>query len=717
LALHIDTDFLVGAICADENDQTYPIKNSNDDFLWLYFYNDPYTNVVSFGKDNKKHYSEGKTNYYGNFIQLIEDENNIFSIGEYEYPIIELLRYSKLIEKLKTDFSKKTLENSDKIPTLLTFSLSINELAKQKLVDYLKTQDFNIVSYTIPLAELACRFALKNNKKKFADGNIVSFLEATNTDLHLLKLIFSTDYFLLDGKPETKQGLGIDPRKRALLKFVVNKIGTMGVLSEQEKEIEYKIMEPKTEEWLTRLDMLSNNGPIDVNESLSKTPTKRRVLIYKDKIAEFTGSDTKLILDTYNGFINRNFSQEVSAIFLIGNCFQNDIIQTKFQNLIAQDNLYIYSNKDIQNILSVYPKIDFQRYISEEERIKVKAIAEENKRVEQRELEYNQRKEQEAEEKRVIEEKEKEKNRREAQKFYYQAVEFEKKEQLQDAIANVEKALQLDPDNNECQNFLKILRDKSSELKIKTEQYKSLLNKARELEKNKDLERALNIYELAQEIFDYAEIQNKIFEVKEKIRKKEEQKEEINQLLKKTELLIDQSKLEDAKKTIKQVLEIDATHREAKTKLENINVRLQEIEIQYNTLVTAADKNFNSGDINTAESIYKEALKIKQNDKYCLGQIAMIEKKKKTLPPPPPPPPPSSTKPMSKTNNNNRATVIIPPPPPPLPLTNSKPVASNTNSAGASMPPPSPPNVPKKSSGKMGAPPPPPPPPPPNKKK
>ncbi|MDR2651037.1 MAG: hypothetical protein LBC68_01805, partial [Prevotellaceae bacterium] len=479
LALHIDIDFLVSTVCADENNLSYPIKNGNDEFLWLYFYNDPYSNIVSFGKENQKHCSEGKTNYYGNFIELIENDNNTFLIGEYEYPIIELLRYSKIIEKLKNEFLARTLESQDNIPTLLTFSLSIGELAKQKLVDYLRKQGFNIVSYTIPLAELSCYYALKNSNVNYANGNIVILLEASNANLHLSKLMFTADYFLLDGKPETKQGLGIDPRKRALLKFVVNKIGTMGILTEQEKEIEYKIMEPKTDEWLNRLDMQTNNNAhVDIVESLSKMPTsKRRVLIYKDRIAEFTSSDIKVILDIYNDFVSRNISQDVSTIILLGNCFQNDIIKTKFQNLISQDRLYVFANKDIQNILSVYPKIDFRRYINEEERIKAKAIAEENIKAEQRDLENKIRKEQELEAQRIEAEKIAEENRKKAAKCYEQAVDLDKEGKLQDALANIKTATGLDKTNREYKQFHSELVEKIEKLNTKNELYKSYLIK------------------------------------------------------------------------------------------------------------------------------------------------------------------------------------------------------------------------------------------------
>jgi tetratricopeptide (TPR) repeat protein len=637
LALHIDFDFLAGTVCADENNLSYPIKNGNDDFLWLYFYNDPYSNIVSFGKENQKHCSEGKTNYYGNFIELIESDNNTFSIGEYEYPIIELLRYSKIIDKLKNEFSTRTLESQDNIPTLLTFSLSIGELAKQKLVDYLKRQGFNIVSYTIPLAELSCYYALKNSNVNYANGNSVTFLEASNSNLHLLKLMFTADYFILDGKPETKQGLGIDPRKRALLKFVINKIGTMGILTEQEKETEYKIMEPKTDEWLNRLDMQTGNAPVDINESLSKMPNaKRRVLIYKDRIAEFTNSDIKLILDTYHDYVKRNISQDVSAIILLGNCFQNDIIKSKFQNLIPQDRLYVFANKDIQNILSVYPKIDFKRYIDQEARIKALAQAEEQKKAEQRALEDKIRKEQEAEEKRFAEEKKAEENRKEAQKRYRRAMESDKENKLQDALANIENAISLDHENVEYKHLADTLKKKIKDLSDKTEKYKSWLKDAESYEQSGDLNNALKAYKYAQDVFDSSELRKKIVETETKI-EQQTNETKINGFISIAVALSEKGKWEDAINNINKALEIDPANKTAKETLHNIYtqqhhreedlIRQKEMREKAEKIVAEADSLFANENWETAKSKYEEAEKLFPNDETLQSKIKQCVEK------------------------------------------------------------------------------------------
>jgi tetratricopeptide (TPR) repeat protein len=626
LALHIDTDFIVGTVCSDENTQSYPIKNGNEEFLWLYFYNDPFQHIVSFGKENQKHCSKGETNYYGNFLELIENKNNTFSIGEYEYPIIELLKYSELIKKLKDAFSQKTHESSEDIPTLLTFSLSINELATFKFVDYIKTQGFNIVSYTIPLSELACFYTLNNKTVHFANGSSVAFVEASNADLHLMQLVLSTDYFLLDGEPETKRGLGIDPRKRALLKYVVNKIGTMGTLSEQEKEAEYKIMEPKTDEWLKRIDLqINNNCPVDVNEALSKMPNaKRRVLLYKDKIEEFTGSDIRLILDTYNDFIKRNVNHEVAAIFLLGNCFQNDIVRKKFEYLIGVDKLFFYANKDIQKILAMYPKIDITRYADKVHRIEAIAKAKEQEKAEKRAIEDKRRKEQEAEKERIAAAQKTEEDRKEAQKLYNIAFEQEKKGKLEDARTNIEKAVSLDKTNKEYKLYLNELNTEIKKLNDRNEVYKSYLSKADTLLAGGDLEKALEEYEAAKRVFDNAEIIQKIIEVERVIKNKDKQKAKITQLVFETKRLLQEKDFQNATSKVNEILSIDKSNAEANTLLSEIDQILKQQEKQFNDFVKSADKFFETANYDEATVAYKQALTIKLHEDYCLQQIEKI---------------------------------------------------------------------------------------------
>lgn len=628
LALHFDTDFLVGTICADEGNLSFPIKNGNDECLWLYFYNDPYSGNISFGKENQKHCNQCTTNYIGNFIELIENENNTFQLGEYEYPIIEILRLSKLLEKLKNNFSTQTYESYENIPTLLTFSLSINELAKKTIVDYLKKQGFDIISYTIPIAELACKYAIENNNIDFTNGSIVIFVEATNTNLHFANLIFTVDYFLTNGQAETKKGLGIDPRKRALLKHIVNKIGTMGILSEDEKEKEYKLMEPKTVDWLNALDMQTNDAPFEVIEALSKMPNhKKRVLVYKSKISEYTQSDIKIIVDTYKEYINNNISQDVSAIVLLGTLFQNEIIRNKFQSLIPKDKLLVYSNKDIHNILSVYPKIDFNRYISEQGRIEAKAVADKLKKEEELAKEAAKTKaEKDAKDKAVADAK-KESEKQKASELYEQAIALDKGESLDAALIKIKDAISLDTERIEYNIFQDSLNTKIRERNEKTEKYSSWYKDAESYEQTGELDLALKAYKNAQGIFDSADLRKKIVKLESDIEKRVIEIK-ANSFIEIALTLADKGKFEDAIANIDKALETYPDNINAKQALSDIYSKQasREIEKKYKAIITEADKYFDESSFDNAIEEYKKANSLKHGDKYSEQQIDKIKK-------------------------------------------------------------------------------------------
>jgi tetratricopeptide (TPR) repeat protein len=575
LVLHIDVEFIVGAVCTD-NGNSYPITGGNDDLLWLYFFNNPHQNRISFGKDNKTHFNHKEINYYGRLFDLIENEHETFTIRGIRKKSIELLEYSDLLKTLKEKYKSVTHEDITQIPTLIVFSLSISELAKQKTVEYLKSQGFQIDSYTIPLSELVCYYPF--SKKEFipADGNVALLLAATNTSLHLMKLLFSNNYFMIDGEIKTCKGKGIDPRKRALVKFVVNEINkSVGALSTQDEiEEECAIKEQRAEEWLKRIDAQTHDRPLPINDSLSIMPSStRQILVRKDNIESDTGHYIQELMDIFDAYKSDNVSGNVSAIFLLGDCFQNSLVKMRFEKIIHNEKLFVYANKDIQQILSVYPKIDFKRYIDQEARIKALAEVEELKQAEQRVLEDRKRKEAEAEVKRRAEAQKAEQNRKEAQKLFERAVELEKKGKLDDARMNVENAVLLDSNNAEYTRFLSVLKDALSEHKIKTEQYKSLLNKAENHIGNKDLESALNVYELAKEIFDSAEIRNTILEIKEKIKNRKQQIEEIRKLLNNAETLLSRNLLTESETEFNKVLSIDANNREAKARLQEIKLR------------------------------------------------------------------------------------------------------------------------------------------------
>jgi len=639
LVLHIDVEFIVGTVCAD-NGTSYPITNDKDELLWLYFHNNPHQNSISFGKDNKPHFNNSEVNYYGRFFDYIEKEVESFTLRGIDYPVIELLKESGLLSIFCNAFHQYKLDDSDAIPTLITFSSSISDNAKQKTVDYLRKQKFQIDSYTIPIAELTCYHALNKKGLKVANGSIAVFMEASNSTLNLIKLSLSDNYFLKDGQTISYKGKGLDPRKRALVRFIVNEVNkSTGVLSsEDEKEDEIDRLEYKADDWLKRLDAQTRNMPFHIpSVSFSKAPNMRReVFVWKNDLDSDTGQYTQELRDIFEAFRNDHVKGEVAIVFLLGNCFQSDRVKSSFKLLVGSERLCLYANKDIQEVLAMYPKIDFKRYSSEEARIKAQAEAEKKKLAEQLAFEDNKRKEAEKEAKRQAENQEKENKRREAQLLFERAFQLEKEGKLEDAKVNAENALLSDRGNKEFKVFLQELDEKIKTLNDKNDLYKSFLNKGDKFLENNELEKALEEFELAQSVFDNAEIIRKIIEVKRLIKNKEKRKATIYQLLTEIQSLMSRDELLMAKEKIGEVLTIDKDNTKAKALLPEIeqSLKQQKKERQEKEnrekgekILLAADNLFNDDRWEEAKCQYEMALNFCPKDKRINDKIKQCNDK------------------------------------------------------------------------------------------
>jgi tetratricopeptide (TPR) repeat protein len=644
VALHMDVEFVAGIVCAD-NGTSYPVTTkSKEKLLWLYFHNNPHQNAVSFGNANKVHFNNSEVNYYGKLFEQIEREIETFTLRGIEHPVIDLLKESGLLETIRNTYQQKTLDATDKIPALLTFSSSIGDNAKQKTVDYLKKHGFRIVSYTIPIAELTCYHALNRKSLKIANGSTAVFMEASNSVLHLIKLSLADNYFLKDGRTSSYKGKGLDPRKRALAKFVVNEINkTTGVLSsEDEKEEEIERIESFADEWLKRLDAKSSNTPLNIHSvSFAKTPNmKRQIFVLKNDLDSDTGQYTQDLKDIYEAFVDENVRGNVAVVFLLGNCFRSDRVKKGFEQMIGPDRLHFYTNEDIHDVLSMYPKVDINRYASEESRIRERAKAEEQKQAEQRAAEAAARKREADEQQRLVEAQKAEQNRKEAQRLFDRAVELYKEGKWGDAKVHAENALSLDENNKEYKRFYFDLKEEIERLNAKNELYKSYLNNANKYLENKEPGKALEEYEAARSVFDNAEIIKKIIEVKRQIDHIKRQEENLSRLLSEVQLLIDQNDFSQAKKKINEILLIDKDNSKAQSQLSKIEqiIRQQEKQRQeaenrtkFEKTCNVADKHFQSGKWEESKQQYEEALKLYPNDKAVQGKIRQCSDKIKEI--------------------------------------------------------------------------------------
>jgi hypothetical protein len=164
---------------------------------------------------------------------------------------------------------------------------------------------------------------------------------------------------MLDGEVKKHEGMGIDPRKRALVGYVINQINiSVGALNANEISAEIEKKEFKADEWLKKIDAKAknDNSPVRISESLSPMPSSMRdVLVKKSDIETFTNDFVNLLMDYFNAYKSDNIGGDIAGIFLLGDCFNNSLVKQRFNNLFRDDDerkkkLFAYINKDIQNI-------------------------------------------------------------------------------------------------------------------------------------------------------------------------------------------------------------------------------------------------------------------------------------------------------------------------------------------------------------------------------
>lgn len=627
LVIHIDEEYIVGTVCTD-NGNSVPIKNGDEDLLWLYFFNDPHQDLVSFGKGNKQHYRKGEVNYYGDFFAELLKDTGSFTLRGIEKTTIDLLDSSNLLRLLADQYHKITHSTDSSIPTLITFSLSISDLAKQKTIDYLKGHGFDIKSYTIPLSELVCYYPFDKRKFTPAKGSMSLLLAATNSTLYVMKLVFSGDYFIIDGEYKKYKGEGIDPRKRAIVKFVVNKINiAVGALRSDEIEDECIKKDILADEWLKLLDTQNLNRPTRICDSLTPMPHSfRDVLVKKSDVESDTGAYVQRLIDILETFKQDNLSGDAAGVFLLGNCFNNNMVKNRFEERYKNNSeLFFYADKDIRDILSIYPKLPYDKYKDEESRIKELALAEERKLAEQREIEDKKRKEEErieAEKNRLLQLEE---NRRRAEEFYSRALELETAGQLEDAKVNAENAKLLDRDNLSYKNYYIEICQKINNLNEKNNLYKALLKDGEDLASKGNYKDAIVKYEAAKGIFDNAEIIKLIIDVKAKNNKFEE-------LYSEAVKLFNSKDWQSAEEKISECIKLCPNDETAQALSDKIKKEIEAVKIQ--GMIDEVNNLINEESLDKAETKIDELRNLDPTNKFITeaeNKIVNIKKEKKEI--------------------------------------------------------------------------------------
>jgi tetratricopeptide (TPR) repeat protein len=389
LILHIDLDFIAGVVHVSNN-ELYHIRKEGDEFHWLYFNNNLHDEKVTYSKENRDYFLDGEVNYYGNFFEaILKDDKFHFRIAD--FPIIDLLEKSDLINDLREAYFQKVISIDDKIPTLLTFSPDIGDKPKAMLVDYLKSRNFIIDSSSVSLSELICYHCAANKKFNISDGNSIILLEAVNSNLNLHEIFsYKNGFFSLAHEKYEEEG--IDPRRKAIVKCVIRKINSSNhFLDEKEEKLEEKRLERYAEGWLKSLDKIKGNFPLNIKGvSFANSPANLHdVLVYRREIEEDTGVFVNKLVDIYNDFEFDCVGDHKNAgnvVVLFGDCFNNELIRNGFLRAAGNKPLVALNNRNLYNVLSSFPDIYLDNYQNEEERLNDCTAAELKKKLDREKI-------------------------------------------------------------------------------------------------------------------------------------------------------------------------------------------------------------------------------------------------------------------------------------------------------------------------------------------
>lgn len=353
LQLFIDTDYIIPVVDTyDGNLQKYSSEDGTR--LWLYFYDSPYKSGVDSGRSNKAGFESGLPGYIGNFWQNIE-KNTTYNNGIAEVAFCDLLEHSGILKKLR-DFYSESVGEVPTIPLVCIFSDSITLVARKKFLQYMKERFFEVLSYSIPMSELAIAKMLHGHRSIHPQfGDKIMQFQSSGKDLLLSYLTFDGSAFLSGEKPNVIANSGNAPVKKALIEFVVNKIDDhQGFLSAETRPKEYSYQMQFADEWLKKSKDRASFIIDDFHYSSdpSITYSCKVDCSYLRSIQENAIRDLLNTIDAYKKKVIKN---DLLQVILLGDAFQDDLFQEKVIQVIGDSRKITYfSDIDLQEALHMY---------------------------------------------------------------------------------------------------------------------------------------------------------------------------------------------------------------------------------------------------------------------------------------------------------------------------------------------------------------------------
>ena len=479
LSLYIDRWYIAAAVSSDNIPRRMELPN-REDRIWLYFYEDINNDRIIYGKNYQQHYLDKEVHYHGDIFSRIVKEDETFKRFGKDVNLKEIFKASEIFEHLRKDF----LENEE-IQTYVSFSVDVTYAAQKVFLDILGDNGFKVKESVARISHLALELSSKKGYLKNAKNILVVI--ACNENLRYVVYKQAKDVFVRQTNEGVLRGYGTDLRGRALLEQIVWQINNSSkFLKKEEEEFEIIRLSQNLERWLLQLDNTKYGRPIVYNDiTFSRAPhNKQSATIIKNVIEDRTKAIVNVVVDNIIQYVKENkiVTSDISHILFIGDSFKNKMFKDALLQRYAvnNDNIIIYQDKDLPEIVSIYNQMDLSQFdsirtdyenLSAEQLEQIKIAEEERK-----ERERATRKQEEIDQANAAV--------REAEKKFNAALQeaenYEKKGDYSGMIDLLNIALTIKPENAEAKQLLDEANRKLSEVKVKNEQYNKAIRAAQD---------------------------------------------------------------------------------------------------------------------------------------------------------------------------------------------------------------------------------------------
>lgn len=610
LFLYVDNHYIAAAI-RDDNDVMKPVlPKTEDEFYSLFFFEDTDHNRISYGEANKPNYYKKVPHYYGGIFRLIADNSKTFKLFDRKQTFDKVFKEAGILREWKDavgedrDASSGEQVNGlsnlyglfgnrgytagkDRAPrgdrqvvTYISFAADVDYASRNVFVDNILSQEgFNVRERSVPIEHLALEHALRLKRVKKEGCYLV--LNAYNEQLHFSLYRHQKKSFVRLGE-NTLPGMGTDPRARALVEDVVDKINNVQhfLTTPEEKEKEYCNLGQYTDEWLRQLDAVQGGRPLHLLDvRLSVVPNVYSVAV---TAGEINGRTEKIVADVVNevnNFVAKTLpsGENICSILFLGDGFVNEqfnLILARSYRLQKEDFVH-FKRSDLPAIVSVYRQINLDQFSAESQKHKHRGeqelIALRNAQAEAERVREARR---QAEEKALAEAA-----ARKGKEAYFKAMdevdEHERKKEWVQMLEAAKAALELLPKDQHAEEKLQRATHLLAEAKVRNEQYQQTLTQAQAAQARGDWQDALSHAKAALNVFPDSKVAKQLYE---QLAQKIEQLAHIREHFATATAFEQQGNYRKALEELEKVQRIDRNHPELPQRMANCRLKISEQE-------------------------------------------------------------------------------------------------------------------------------------------